>query len=212
MRPQALLNLWHELTHTVRSFVPQLEKLPTAYDEATTNFIADRLAMLFAARGVKGRYLKIDPATIASARLGWRRNLVYKPEIVERIFEKYTADGKLEEEYKKKLLEDFARGLVLKRKVREAVMKSLKPELASSKLRDVHFTAEAREYLRKNYSKLLRQVKRMPSKDLEEAMEEMRKELPRIEKYFWNMKRGKERFGLKVIKRRPSILVRLKHL
>ncbi len=210
LRPQALLNLWHELTHTVRSFVPQLEKLPTAYDEATTNFIADRLAMLFAAKGVKGRHLKIDPVTMASARLSWRRNLVYKPEIVERIFEEYTADGKLKTEYKKRLLEDFARGLLLKRKVRETVMKSMKPELASSKLREVHLTAEAREYLRKNYERLLRDVKRVSAEDLERAREEIRKELPRIEEYFWNMKKGKEKFGLHIIRKYSDILMRLR--
>ncbi len=195
MKPDAVLTLWHELTHVVRSFIPQLEKLPTAYDEATTNFIADRLAMLYTSAGIKARYLPLSPEQLERARLQWRRTLAYKPDMVEQLFTKGRLD-KLAEEHKMKALETFARGLMLKKKIESIVenetkylelLKKTNPELYR-----IHKINLVRKELLKNRVSLERWAKRIPKSHLVDAVAEIEETgvLPYLEK----LRLGDEKF------------------
>ncbi|MCE4607955.1 MAG: hypothetical protein F7B61_03220 [Caldisphaeraceae archaeon] len=196
LKPEAVLDLWHELTHAVRSFVPRLERLPTAYDEATTNFIADRLAMLYASKGVNGRFLKLNPNVLVEAREAWRRGLVYKPEVVEGVMERASRKGGLEKEYKEKLLNDFARGELLKDRVRALMhgkhaylnlLKRANPrlykirlvELARKELLDMQLSKRAVEF--DNYA-------------MEKALKIVRSNFPVFMGFFRDMQKGDAKF------------------
>ncbi len=197
LKPTSLLTLWHELTHVVRSFVPELEKLPTAYDEATTNFIADRLAMLFASRGVKGKHLVVDPRSLEMARRSWRKTLVYKPELVEKVFSKLRGD-RIAEEHRKKIFEEFARGEMLKRKVRALVsneneyldfLKKTNPRLYK-----IHLVNLARRKLESNKKSLESWMKKLPYGSLVDALAMVGENHAQIAGYLSRIKTGDQNF------------------
>jgi|GEM_PF-7108798 len=196
LKPSAVLDLWHELTHAVRGFIPRLERLPTAYDEATTNFIADRLAMLYISKGVEGQYLRIKPEILTEAREAWRRGLVYKPELIEEIIRRLPSERKLEEEYKKKLLEDFARGQLLKDRVRALVqgkhtylnlLRKTNPSLY--KIRLIELSRKALLDMHKNAS-----YPKFDDYALETAKKIIENNMPVFMRFLREMKKGEGKF------------------
>ncbi len=213
LKPESLMTLWHELTHVVRSFVPQLEKLPTAYDEATTNFIADRMAMMFASEGVKAKYLKIDPNRLESARSRWRDSLVYKPELVESVFSKMKGD-RIAREHSAEILEEFARGIMLKRKLRSSISRQLKylSELrkVSPELYRVHIVNLSRKKLLKDKKALEKWAKDIPHGALIDSIAYVGEYRSEITGYLNRLRQGDERF--KALLSKPGVLSRLKRI
>ncbi len=128
LKPEAMLDLFHELTHGVRSFIPQIQNLPTAYDEATTNYIAKWSAMyvddMMRKGKIKTRQIRVNPENLRAALYNWEKDLVYKPSMVEGILGDL---GKSRKDAKEELriYTEFARGWMKKVELEEKVRKAL---------------------------------------------------------------------------------------
>ncbi len=211
LKPEAMLDLFHELTHGVRSFIPEIERLPTAYDEATTNYIAKWTALYVAEmmekRKIKPKYIHVNSEVIRSAVPRWERDLVFKPRLVEGILGKIR-EAKEDKEARARLYEEFARGWERKKRLRELVGEALR-EIQDEEVRRLEAVRRFRELLRND--KVYRRVKEMVEDSLRRGMLVARYPMDKFEGRFNENLEFIEHL-VRVVKSRPEVLRRVRKL